>query len=499
MGQHGAVPCLGENTMVDLLEQRLTGERLALVHAHLEGCDLCRELVAASAGALQTTLHDIEDEPTNIAPVPMIVHSELGPGSRIDHYRIERLLGQGGMGEVYQAHDTNLERRVALKVIKPELLQNEKSYQMFLTEARATARLAHPNIVTIHAVGAYQGQPYVALELLVGHTLRDRLLLGELEGEQRVKIALAIADALAAAHAASVFHRDLKPSNVMLCADGRTRVLDFGLAMIADADVIAAVREGRFAPTLDGTIALAGTPAYMAPEQWTAGPVTGAADMWGLGVLMFEMCTRKRPYDHLRGSGPPTAHDLVRLAEAIRSTEEAPIAGALEAASVPPELRAIIGRCLAKEPSRRPTPHEVVKALQPLELQHTVSAMSLSGGALAAAPPRPPSTRWRWLGAAAAMVGLGVVGWQTLERSSGPETPRRFPAAVLAPSVDIGASPPQTSAVPEAPPSAAVAPAPSSPRGPAPRATTSALPSLPEPQPSATTTVPPSWDPMSYR
>lgn len=487
MGEHRLVACLGENTMVDLLEQRLPEGRLASVHTHLEECDLCRELVAAAAGALDSSL-DIEDEPTHIAPLPMTLRSDLGPGSRIDHYRIERLLGQGGMGEVYQAHDPNLDRKVALKVIKAELLERDKGYEMFLTEARATARLAHPNIVTIHAVGAYQGQPYVALELLVGHTLRDRLLMDKIDPALVVKISLAIAEALVAAHAASVFHRDLKPGNVMLCADGRTRVLDFGLAMIADADVIAAVRMGRFAPTLDGTIALAGTPAYMAPEQWAAEPVTGAADVWALGVLMFEMLTGKRPYDHLKGEGAATTQVLVNLAKAIRSPDSVPVAQALEALAAPAELRRLITRCLRKDPADRPTAEQVVEALRPLELQHTVSAMSLPGGPLgASAPPRTGRGRaGRVIASAVAATLLSAAGAWRLWPTHEPLVARRLPPAALAPSVEI-AAPSESVAAPafeasaERPPSSA----------------RRALPRSSPPPPA--TSAAPSWDPMSYR
>lgn len=484
MGEHRVVACLGENTMVDLLEQRLPEERLASVHAHLEECDLCRELVAASAGALDASL-DIQDEPTHIAPVPMTLRSDLGPGSRIDHYRIERLLGQGGMGEVYQAHDTNLERKVALKVIKAELLENDIGYRMFLSEARATARLAHPNIVTIHSVGAYQGQPYVALELLVGHTLRDRLLMDRMDAALVVKISLAIAEALVAAHAAGVFHRDLKPGNVMLCADGRTRVLDFGLAMIADADVIAAVRMGRFAATLDGTIALAGTPAYMAPEQWAAQPITGAADVWALGVLMFEMVTGKRPYDRLKGEGAATTQALVNLAKAIRSAERAPVGQALEEAAAPLELRRLIAGCLAKDPAARPTAEEVVVALHPLEIQHAVSAMSLPGGLIGASAPRRAGVRVAAGVTAAALLG-GAVAWWQLGSNAEPLVARRLPPAALSPAIAFAA--PSESAGPreiEASPTARPAPQ----RG--------ALPRSSPPPPA--TSAHPSWDPMSYR
>ena len=241
---------------------------------------------------------------------------EIGPGTLVDHFRVIRLLGRGGRGEVHLARDTHLGRLVALKVARPA---EHHRLELFLLEARATARLAHPNIVTIHAVGQHDGRPYLALQYIEGETLRRRV--GALGPEQSIRLGLGVARALDHAHALGVMHRDLKPENILFGRDGQPRVVDFGLAL------------------LDGETPrdTQGTPAYLAPEQRLPGPLTSAVDIWAFGVLLHEAATGRRPQ--------------------IR--EDGPVVG--ESAVTP-----VVRRCLARDPEHRPTAGELVEALEEL-------------------------------------------------------------------------------------------------------------------------------------
>jgi serine/threonine protein kinase len=154
----------------------------------------------------------------------------------VDHFKVAHLLGRGGMGEVYLARDMQLGRKVALKIVRPEMIGDAQAVERFLFEARVTARFSHPHIVTIYAVGAHEGNPYVALEYLEGRSLRERMQEGVLGSLEAVRIAKEIAEALVEAHRNGVLHRDLKPENVHLPRDGRLRVLDFGLAKAVSAN-----------------------------------------------------------------------------------------------------------------------------------------------------------------------------------------------------------------------------------------------------------------------
>ncbi len=283
----------------------------------------------------------------------------LKPGDEVDQFEITGLLGRGGMGEVFLARDRVLGREVALKIVSPELLVETSAIDRFRVEARATAKLNHPNIVTIHGIGEVDGRPYVALERLTGRTLRDRLQAGPLPYEEALAIGVAIANALACAHEARVFHRDLKPSNVMLCEDGRHRVLDFGLAKIADGDSSSIISIGS------SSALAAGTPSYMAPEQWRMEKAGAPTDLWALGVMLFEMCAHTRPY-HAIEEHPKLGHyeRILALQDKVGSDE--PVPGFELLAEVPPELVDLLGACLRKQPERRPTAAAVSERLRAL-------------------------------------------------------------------------------------------------------------------------------------
>jgi serine/threonine protein kinase len=414
--------CLDDNEVLALVSgSSALGPEL---EEHVDVCGPCRALVASAlaelggppraASTLQSPGVEAFSERQRV----------LEPGTLVDHFRVTRLLRRGGMGEVYLAHDLKLDRDVALKTIGSALLGSPQAVERFQIEARAMARLSHPNIVTIHAVGEHRGRPYVALEYVEGETLRDRLLQGRLELDAALAVALAVAEALAAAHAAGVWHRDLKPSNVLLGADGRTRLLDFGLAKIAGA--IPADESGAVGVVEDAT-SWGGTPRYMAPEQWRVEPSSPATDIWAFGVMLYEMLEGRHPFvGHEPGcaSGDTLVSER-ELRDRVTGPEPSPaIAHAL------PEIATLVSRCLEKRPALRALSAELVETLRPLvgvaSEPTTVSPLTRGPTLTADAAPtrrdrpeardaasRPRLQRRRRLALAAACASLAVpaVAW----------------------------------------------------------------------------------------
>ncbi|MBW2457201.1 MAG: protein kinase, partial [Deltaproteobacteria bacterium] len=291
------------------------------------------------------------------------------PGQTVDNFEIVRVLGRGGMGEVYLARDTQLGRRAALKVVRPEHLGSHRTIADFLNEARLTAKFSHPNIITIHAVGEHGGCPYVALEYLDGHDLKERLAERRLSFQEALRIAISITSALTEAHRHGVLHLDLKPANVFIPVDGRVRVMDFGLARTIqpaeraepDGPDVAASAAAPQAASGEAW----GTPNYTAPEQWMRKPTSAATDIWALGVMLFELCTNRVPYEQTV---------IVEKGRAICSHNPAPRVD--EQANVPAELSDLIARCLEKDPGKRPTAEEAREILDDL-LEHRRERVSI--------------------------------------------------------------------------------------------------------------------------
>jgi len=353
---------------VALLDKRIDEAGRRQIDAHLDVCEMCRELVSALAitsasvhlDEPEITLRDFpegsrtkldDSQPTAVfasRPPPPGNFVPLDRGDMVAHFRVMRLLGRGAMGEVYLARDTLLGRKVALKLIAPDLLASEKAVRRFLFEARATARFNHPNIVTIHAVGEHGDRPYVALEYVEGENLRERAKRERPALREALRVGLAIAEALAEAHASHLLHRDLKPANVVIGTDGRVRVVDFGLAKAVQA----IEEEEEHSTGTSSSTWLVGTPRYMAPEQWEATPVEAAADVWALGVILFELCSGKRPFE---------ANDTVDLLRMVCSEDLAPKLSTV--AAVPVKLSQIVSECLSKSPAKRPTAGEVARVL----------------------------------------------------------------------------------------------------------------------------------------
>ena len=254
----------------------------------------------------------------------------------LGRYRIEALLGEGAMAEVYRAHDPEIGRAVAIKILKPDFARDDDLEARFLREARAAGALSHQNIATIYDAGEAQGIAYIAMELVDGQPL-DALLAaqGRLPYERVLAIARQLADALAYAHAAGIVHRDVKPSNILVSADGRqVKLVDFGVARLGEGDT------GQLGRTHAGQ--LVGTPRYMSPEQALGLPVDHRADLFSLGVVLYEMMTGKVAFP---GTG------LATIAIQIAQERVEPVGRIV--GDCPPGLSFIIDKLLAKKPEAR--------------------------------------------------------------------------------------------------------------------------------------------------
>jgi serine/threonine protein kinase len=217
----------------------------------------------------------------------------LAAGSRLGPYEILSPLGAGGMGEVYRAHDSRLRRDVAIKVLPSAVSGDSERLRRFEQEARAAAALNHPNILTVHEIGRHDGQPYVASELLEGQTLRSILRAGALPLKKTVDYAIQLASGLAAAHDKGIVHRDVKPENLIVTADGRLKILDFGLAKLTES-VSSASQETWAVDTVPGVVL--GTVGYMSPEQVRGQPVDHRTDIFAFGCVLYEMLSGRRPF-----------------------------------------------------------------------------------------------------------------------------------------------------------------------------------------------------------
>jgi Leucine-rich repeat (LRR) protein len=302
-------------------------------------------------------------------------------------YRLLRVLGEGGMGVVFEAQDLGLERRVALKAMDPTLAADQEARRRFLREARLVAALEHDHIVAIHQVGEERALPFLVMPLLRGENLESRLSREHvLNCSEAIRIGREVALGLAAAHASGVVHRDVKPSNVWLEEDsGRVKVLDFGLARPIEGDSL-----------LSEPHALAGTPAYMAPEQLRGGAVDGRTDLFALGCLLYQMCTGISPFQR-----------ATVMATFLAAATEQPSPPAKLRAAVPAGLSDFVMRLLRKDPAERP--QSAVAASDQLSCWGQQVPTTLSGPH-AVAEPGPGSMRTRaWLRRLAAIVVLAIV------------------------------------------------------------------------------------------
>ena len=271
----------------------------------------------------------------------MALRMALAPGTHHGGYEIVALLGAGGMGEVYRARDTRLNRDVALKVLPPLTAGSPQAFARFEREAQAVAALSHPNILAVHDFGRTDTASYVVFELLEGASLRQRLEAGPLPVRKAIDYARQVADGLAAAHSKGIAHRDIKPDNLFVTDDGRVKILDFGLAQTAPAGSAVTEQTVTQAPITDAGTVL-GTVGYMAPEQVRGQAVDHRADLFALGCVLYEMCTGQRAF---KGATPADTITAVLSSDPPELT--------LSGQSTPPALDRIVRRCLEKEPTER--------------------------------------------------------------------------------------------------------------------------------------------------
>ena len=352
---------------------------------------------------------------------------QVAPGEVLGHYRIAEKIGEGGMGEVYRARDEHLGCDVAIKVLPHGAVTDETSRQRFRKEARTLARLNHPNIAIAHDFDTQQGVDYLVMEYIPGATLSEKIAGGSLKEPEVMRLGTQLAEGLAAAHQCGVVHRDLKPGNLRLTADGRLKILDFGLATLCLSPTASTVSESTAV-----TQGIAGTLSYMAPEQLTGAEVDGRADIHAAGTVLYEMATGKFPFPN---------EDRSSLIGAILRRPPVPPRDVNPRVSA--ELERIILKCLEKEPGNR---YQSAKELA-VDLRRAASTE-----ALGTVPPRGGRTTGlrTLLVSAAVVAGLALALALAFAfnvrgiraRVAGPATPKIESIAVL-PLANLGGDPSQ--------------------------------------------------------
>ncbi len=356
-------------------------------------------------------------------------------GQELSHYKITGKLGEGGMGEVWRAEDTNLGREVAIKVLPEAFAQDAERMARFEREARVLAALDHPHIASIYGLEEADGRKFLVMQLAEGEDLKDLISRGQLPLQKTVKIALQIAEALEAAHDKGIIHRDLKPANVKVSSDGQVKVLDFGLAKALDAGDPNSSDSGSLSlsPTLTAQMTevgvLLGTAAYMSPEQARGELADRRADVWAFGVVLMEMLTGKTVY-----AGRTVSDTLAGVLAREPEWDELP-------SDTPRRIRKLLERCLEKEtPDRLQAIGEARIALQQYLANPETEAVPEAVAVAAAQPTWKRIMPWAMFAAvSAALVAALVALWPETPQ---PETPIRF-EAVLADDplfVDLGSS-----------------------------------------------------------
>jgi serine/threonine protein kinase len=321
----------------------------------------------------------IETPAGDVAAQLLSAHeSTFKSGQQIENYRIVRQLGSGGMGEVYLADDTRLNRQIALKLLPPKFTINPDRVRRFEREARAASALNHPNIVTIFEIGESDSAHFIVTEFVDGKTLRQLINEKPFTLSMALNVVIQVADALTGAHAAGIIHRDIKPENIMVRADGYVKILDFGLAKLTELQTTDSNLE---TPTLlqSNPGLVMGTVQYMSPEQARGKRVDVRTDIWSLGVVLYELLSGRVPF-----SGETPSHVMVSLME----DELPPLTGN---ANVPPELDRIVIKALRKNQKER---HQTASQLA-LDLKNLKRELQLEArlkGLLEAVPSGETST-----------------------------------------------------------------------------------------------------------
>ena len=399
-----------ENLYHAALEQSLSRREAFLVSKCGDDVELRREVEAL----LKHSSEGVLDQP----PWEALAHIGLAEGSRLGPYQILGQIGAGGMGEVYRALDTRLDRIVAIKVLPAHLSLHPDARARLEREARAVSSLSHPHICILYDIGSQDHIDYLVMEYLEGETLAARLDRSALPLDQALSVAIQVADALQAAHRIGLTHRDLKPANVMLTKSG-AKLLDFGLAKFATVSPLTKGETATAALTDPGTIL--GTFQYMAPEQLEGKEADARTDIFAFGTLLYEMLTGRRAFD---------AASQASLIAAIMSSDPPPISSLQPL--TPPALDYIVRMCLMKDPDRR------WQSAQDVKLQLQSIATGGLPETLSSATPRGRLREHLWMAAAAVSLLVAGLAWLLRAPSATPASVTRF--QVLAPENTIFAS-----------------------------------------------------------
>lgn len=336
-------------------------------------------------------------------------------GHTISHYRVLSKLGEGGMGTVYHAEDTRLQRPVALKFLSAQFAAEDELRKRFEREAKAAASLDHPNICTVFDIGESEGRPFIAMAFVDGLSVRDKIGLRPMEVREALDVAVQVARGLQAAHAKGIVHRDIKPANVMLTSQGQARITDFGLALLAEQT------------RLTGEARAMGSPAYMSPEQTRGRAVDRRTDLWSLGAMLYEMVTGRTPF-------PGDRADVVF--HRIANEEPEPLT-ALRS-GVPLELERIVSKCLAKDPSRRyQHADDLIADLESLQVQlrsgQTRTFTERRPADSTRAVPAPRSRLIAYAGAGLLVLAVAAFAWMRLSNAVDPDVHPRTVKFAFAP------------------------------------------------------------------
>jgi eukaryotic-like serine/threonine-protein kinase len=440
--------CLDDDDILGFVEGRLPDASWELVNQHIARCDACRSLVAetakyfadryADSGSL-TTVTEVPRGPTRR---PVQRGGEVAEGQRIGRYVVQRVLGAGGMGVVYLAHDVDLHRNVALKLLLPDPQSDERldeARSRLLREAQAMAQVSHPNVVAIHDVGRFEEQIFLAMEYVSRGTLLGYLHERARPWREVTELCLQAGRGLAAAHAANLVHRDFKPANVLIGEDSRVRVTDFGLAFMPSAAPYATAAGSVEGPILGVTLTrtgmLLGTPAYASPEQLRGKSADARSDQFSFCVTLYEALYRRPPFSH---------ESFATLVFAANSEALQPPPSGTD---VPPALFEILRRGLRADPDQRYARMEdllddLTSVLAATSIETVLPGRRFNRGAIAAA-------------VASATVALAAIAVWAIGST-------RAPAASPAPHVrsTIDVPPVAPAPPPPAVPATTIAPAP---------------------------------------
>jgi serine/threonine protein kinase/tetratricopeptide (TPR) repeat protein len=330
----------------------------AFLEVACEGDELLRGKVEALLASDQRAGGFIETSAVGLAAnIIQNVQPDLLVGRTIGHYKISERIGTGGMGEVYLATDITAGRKAALKLLPTRFTADGERLKRFQQEARAVVGLNHPNIVTVYEIGEDHSTHYIASELIEGETLRQRLARGPMRTDEAVDVAIQVASALAAAHEAGIVHRDIKPENIMVRPDGYVKVLDFGIAKLAEQEVPVTMPEKEAMLLVETNLgSILGTVRYMSPEQALGAPVDKRTDIWSLGVVLYEMVAGRAPFS---GDTPQEVMNSILTAEPPPLTNHF--------AQTPGELQQIVSTALCKDREERyQSAHEILEGLKSL-------------------------------------------------------------------------------------------------------------------------------------